>query len=394
MSIPEPPPRPKPPAIQYVRICAAAFAALTGLGMGVAQATQPVPVPVTVFDLGFKPYQAYGRATAGGAVIVFEETMPAPLTHTYPTAVAPPELGAPIGTAAGAATQARPPVPHQPVVTSQAPTKRQVEKMAQSTGDPAAGKRHVEGIYALNTDYLLSYPRTAYRILSAPARFDRSDWITAALVMGAGGALFLLDEPLINFWQDHINSGGTRDAADILAEFGDSKNVLIGSVAAYAMAEALDSTGLANARREKSAALLTLQSFLLTQGIVTGLKYVAGRTRPDNTDEADDFEGPGKGDFNASFPSGHAGTAFSTASVLAETYGHENPWVPYLAYGLATGTALARVDDNRHWFSDVFIGAVIGYFVGKTVTRYSPFLESNNITLLPFKRGLGLAYRF
>jgi membrane-associated phospholipid phosphatase len=38
-----------------------------------------------------------------------------------------------------------------------------------------------------------------------------------------------------------------------------------------------------------------------------------------------------------------------------------------LAYGIATLTALSRVNDNAHWASDVFFGAIIGYFTAKAI---------------------------
>jgi len=38
-----------------------------------------------------------------------------------------------------------------------------------------------------------------------------------------------------------------------------------------------------------------------------------------------------------------------------------------LAYGIATLTALSRVNDNAHWASDIFFGAVIGYFTAKAI---------------------------
>ena len=90
------------------------------------------------------------------------------------------------------------------------------------------------------------------------------------------------------------------------------------------------------------------------------------------------------GDFNASFPSGHAGSAFAVASVFAETYGEQNPWVPWVVYPIAAGTSLSRIDDDRHWLSDVFLGGAIGYFTGKMVARYSPFLKQHNVSLRPF----------
>ena len=62
------------------------------------------------------------------------------------------------------------------------------------------------------------------------------------------------------------------------------------------------------------------------------------------------------------------------------------------------GTALSRVDDDKHWFSDVFFGGAVGFFVGTTIARYSPFLKPNNLTFVPFSSGgasgVGLAYKF
>jgi len=387
---------------EFAGAAAVLLAVLGGGTCAVAQETQSPPVSVTVYDSWFEPYTAYGRSEAGGAVIVFDQPAvrpatppPAPLS-VLPAKPAAPDLGPPLETAAGRSAQSAPAVP--PVAPQTAPAPASVQKPPQSASEAGSEDRYVEGTYAINLDYWLSYPQNLYRIGTAPARFDRGDWITAALAVGAGGALLLLDESLMDFWQNDVKSDATGSAADIFREFGDSKNIIFGSLAAYALAETLDSTGVLDARREKSAALLSLESFLLTQGIVTGMKYVTGRNRPEDTNDAFDFEGPTKGDVNASFPSGHAGSAFAVASVLSETYGEDNPWVPYLAYTVATGAALARVDDNRHWFSDVFVGGAIGYFVGQTVTRYSPFLKRNNITLLPFgssdARGIGVAYRF
>lgn len=143
---------------------------------------------------------------------------------------------------------------------------------------------------------------------------------------------------------------------------------------------------------------MTFESLVLTAGLISGLKYVTGRERPANTDDALDFNGPSMGDFNASFPSGHAGNAFSTATVMSEIYGPEHPWVPFVAYPLATGVALARLNDDRHWASDVFVGGAIGFFVGEMVTRFNPFLDRADVSIRPLGQpgydGAALAMRF
>lgn len=60
-----------------------------------------------------------------------------------------------------------------------------------------------------------------------------------------------------------------------------------------------------------------------------------------------------------SFPSGHASSAFTTAGSLSYAYGWE---IGVPAYTLATAIALARVNDNVHWLSDVVSGAALGIY--------------------------------
>ena len=64
---------------------------------------------------------------------------------------------------------------------------------------------------------------------------------------------------------------------------------------------------------------------------------------------------------NNSFPSGHTATAFMFATMLHKEYGTtRSPLYSVLGYSLATGTAISRQLNNKHWFSDVLTGAGIG----------------------------------
>jgi membrane-associated phospholipid phosphatase len=54
--------------------------------------------------------------------------------------------------------------------------------------------------------------------------------------------------------------------------------------------------------------------------------------------------------------------------VLASEY-KEYPLVAYLSYGVATLTGLSRMNDDKHFASDVFLGAAIGYFTAKTIMK-------------------------
>jgi hypothetical protein len=61
-----------------------------------------------------------------------------------------------------------------------------------------------------------------------------------------------------------------------------------------------------------------------------------------------------------SFPSGHTAQAFAAATFMAKEYGHESIWYSVGAYTVATGVGAMRVMNNRHWISDVMVGAGIG----------------------------------
>jgi membrane-associated phospholipid phosphatase len=121
------------------------------------------------------------------------------------------------------------------------------------------------------------------------------------------------------------------------------------------------------------AACAMAQSFLVEHA----LKGLTGRQRPYVADGEDHWAGP-TGFFKRydpdydglydSFPSGHTATAFSLATVVALQY-RRRPWVPILAYTIAAGVGLSRVTMDRHWMSDVFVGAVVGHFVARLVVR-------------------------
>lgn len=67
-----------------------------------------------------------------------------------------------------------------------------------------------------------------------------------------------------------------------------------------------------------------------------------------------------------SFPSGHTALAFSIAPVVA----HHCGWQAGLAaYTVASATGLARMEDRRHYLSDVLFGAAIGIASGREVCR-------------------------
>jgi undecaprenyl-diphosphatase len=63
---------------------------------------------------------------------------------------------------------------------------------------------------------------------------------------------------------------------------------------------------------------------------------------------------------DASFPSGHAASSFSAATVLATFYPKTTP----IVFGLAAGVGASRVHLGHHFPSDVAVGSLIGIATG------------------------------
>ncbi|MEO5818974.1 MAG: phosphatase PAP2 family protein [Vicinamibacteraceae bacterium] len=94
-----------------------------------------------------------------------------------------------------------------------------------------------------------------------------------------------------------------------------------------------------------------LRAQMVNSVLTQGIKLAVDRPRPDLG--------------RYSFPSGHASATFATAAVLQRHYGWK-AGVP--AYGLAAFVAGSRIQENRHFLSDVVFGAAIGVVSGRAVS--------------------------
>jgi membrane-associated phospholipid phosphatase len=200
------------------------------------------------------------------------------------------------------------------------------------------------------------YTRDAKEIAIAPVHWDRARWVHFAEGSGAVLALYVADRHLYDEAQRH-RSGFTDDFAKAVTPFG-------GQRAEYVSA-ALIAGGLwtrdANLR---DAGRDSLEAEILAGGIVTPLlKRAFGRARPSQGEGARSFHPFSSG--HESFPSGHATNAFAAATAIAA---HSDGWlVPAIAYTLASGVAVSRVNDRAHFPSDVLAGALIGRGIAKAV---------------------------
>ncbi len=115
----------------------------------------------------------------------------------------------------------------------------------------------------------------------------------------------------------------------------------------YAATYVLDAFGV-KSRHKLLRKTTTMATALALNGIVVHtMKGLIGEERPD-------------GSANNSFPSGHTTTAFMGAHIFHKEYRHLSPYYSVGAYSLATFTGMFRQLNNRHWISDVLMGAGLG----------------------------------
>ncbi len=186
-----------------------------------------------------------------------------------------------------------------------------------------------------------------------PVRFDpparlardlKSPWTSAgATTIGAGAALtglaMLVEDSRAT--AASLESSPLEGPIDVGDTFGNGMVIGGGALALTGVGGAVGSEELFDLGLDLSSA------YLASGAYAWSLKLAFDRRRPSG--------GP------HSFPSGHTTAAFSAAAVIDRHAGWQ---VSTLAYGLAVGTALGRLEDRRHHLSDVAFGAALGMAVG------------------------------
>ncbi|WP_263367885.1 capsule assembly Wzi family protein [Edaphobacter bradus] len=112
------------------------------------------------------------------------------------------------------------------------------------------------------------------------------------------------------------------------------------------------------------------------------LKLVFRRDRPTVNNAAGDFFSAKN--LDSSFPSNHSTAAWSMAAVVGSEY---PGWLPRLAvYGLASTVSVSRVLAEQHFPSDVLVGSVTGWLIGRYVYRAHHDHNVNPYESQPFLR--------
>ena len=231
----------------------------------------------------------------------------------------------------------------------------------------------LRGKIKLGGDYFKDIFTDAGYAASSPSRWEKSDWVTASIMAGFTGVFFLLDDEIKEGFQD-VRNTTTDDLSAIFERFGNGTFTIPALAGLYLYGRFGEDDKI------ERTALLATESFLVSGLFSTILKVSAGRHRPSKDNSADIFDGPSIS--NKSFPSGHTTTAFSLATVVSSEYDHI-PLIAPISYGLATLTGFSRLNDNKHWASDVFFGAALGYFTSKTLLHLHSNKKGQHFMIYP-----------
>lgn len=149
--------------------------------------------------------------------------------------------------------------------------------------------------------------------------------------------------------QDHIN--GYRTHLDDYLSYGPS-----------ALLAGLTAAGVKGRSTPFDRAGLWLTANAIAGAVTFGLKQTTGYVRPDGSN-------------NQSFPSGHTSFAFAGAGVLDREFGQTNVLIPIAGYAMAGSTGYLRMVNDKHWISDVLVGAGIGLLSAEAAYHVYPWVK-------------------
>jgi membrane-associated phospholipid phosphatase len=200
-----------------------------------------------------------------------------------------------------------------------------------------------------------------WNFIKQPTKWDGIDWLKIGLI---GGGTYLLmetaDQPV---YDAALENQSYYSSAPI--EFGRiwgeiyTPVVLFGGFAIYSL--------LADDIGTRKIAYEIGQASLYAGTITYLLKIAIGRARPYVNEGPTSFH-PFSSLLNSdyqSLPSGHVTVAIVLSTVLSR---NAKPlWLKVLAYVPAGLTIISRAYQGKHWTSDEFAGAAIGYFIATWV---------------------------
>jgi hypothetical protein len=244
-------------------------------------------------------------------------------------------------------------------------------------------------IYAkISKDPVIIWKATTYDF-TAPKRWGASDWKKVGLWSAAVVGAVLVEEDIRDWFQDPDNRG---DFGDDLAELGDLYGAPHFTVT---LSLATWGTGaLFRSPKIRETGLMLIENMLIVGVVQQPLRMVVGRARPQTGEGNLSFNPFTTDDAYASFISGHSWSAFGVSTILAKQI--NRTWATVGLYGLALATPLSRMYDDKHWFSDVLIGSVMGYYSARTIWSWHKEGPGSvfHLAVIPTPKGITISARF
>ena len=197
-------------------------------------------------------------------------------------------------------------------------------------------------------------------IYSAPFNFEKDDWTNLTITAAATSAGFLLDKPVKSLFLRNKNA-----AADFIFKIDKYffiEGAAAGIIATYAYG-AID-----NNDQFKNLGVQLAEASFYASTIALLTKGLLGRKRPDSNCGCSSYNPFTIDLIKSALPSVHSTLAFAFSTVMAN-YKDDLAW-KISWFTLSSLVGLARIYHNNHWFSDVILGAAIGYFVGEFVSNH------------------------
>jgi hypothetical protein len=197
--------------------------------------------------------------------------------------------------------------------------------------------------------------------IQQPTKWEYADWLKLGAV-GAGAYLLMAtaDQPVRD-----VVMKDQRYYKSVPIEFGRvwgelyTPIVLFSGFALYSL--------VADDPKARKIGYEIGQASLYAGAITYILKLSIGRSRPFNNRGPRSFR-PFSAFFESeyhSLPGGHNAAAFVLSTVLSRNV--EPTWLKIVAYIPAALTFISRIYQDKHWTSDDFAGAALGYFIATWV---------------------------
>jgi len=233
------------------------------------------------------------------------------------------------------------------------------------------------------------------KIWSAPFGFKTKDWILTAGIAGITAYMILNDESIygrVKAYQE--KNPWVSDISPSMTLLGDG-TLNLGLSGLFYLSGAVFKD-----KHIKNTGKLLFMGLIHSGIVVQLLKHLSGRQRPEAGNGIDHWEGPAgffkryknhRDMYYDSFPSGHTITIWTTATIIAHQYNNSFV-IPAISYSLALLSGLSRLTEDKHWLSDVFVGGVLGFAIGRFV--YKKRSDKFFLTPVAGKNKYGISMNF